>query len=158
MSDQASDDRARQLLLARFGTCGSRIDPERNTGELQLDASLPSQLRIGQQVVMPIEMSLKNLTGAVVRLATYRSGARMAITKDGVVVAGAGGVRPVGTTYAIQPGGAHAYSSILNLVACETQAVLLPGDYQVHAIQPFTFLGLDLTVNVHGGPWDLQLR
>ncbi|TDU91381.1 hypothetical protein EV138_4987 [Kribbella voronezhensis] len=158
MSDETSGDRARQLLLARFGSCGSRIPPHPDVDLLRLNASLPSQCRIGRQVVIPIEMSLKNLTDAVVRLSTYRSGARMAITKDGVVVAGAGGVRPVGTTYVVQPGGAHAYSSILNLVACETQKVLPPGDYQVHAIQPFTFVGVDLTVNVCGGPWDLQLR
>jgi hypothetical protein len=160
----ASDDIARQLRLASFGSCGSRIAPHPDAGLLRLSVSLPTtRPRASDKTsYLPIDLSLRNLTDSTVQVRTYRSGARMAITKDGVVVAGADGVRPAATQYTIEPGAARAYTSTVGLVSCETNVGLAPGEYQLHALQPFTFLDKDsnagLTINVYGGPWELEIR
>lgn len=109
-----------------------------------------------------IDMSVKNLSDSAVQVSTSARGARMAITKDGTVVAGAGGVRPVATRYTIEPAAAHHYKSTVNLVGCDTKSALTPGRYQLHALQTFTFLDKDLnrgsTILVSGGPWDIEIR
>jgi hypothetical protein len=106
-------------------------------------------------------MSVRNLSDSAVRVITLRNGARMAITKDGTVVASPGGVRPAGSTYTIEPGATHDYKSTINLISCDANSALAPGHYQLHALQPFTFLHKDLnrgpTILVSGGPWDIEI-
>ena len=148
----------------RFGSCGSRIAMQPDTSlPLQLTASLPTTpLRaIAEPSFTEIDMSVRNLSATAVQVMTMRRGARLALTKEGVVVAGAGGMRPAGTQYAIEPGEAHDYKSILNLVNCDTNSGLAPGDYQVHALQRFRFVDEGLNIGseilVYGGPWDVEV-
>ncbi|MEV0797848.1 hypothetical protein AB0I34_09160 [Kribbella sp. NPDC050281] len=87
----------------------------------------------------------------------------MAITKDGIVVAGPGGVRPAGSVYTIAAGATHEYKSTVSLVTCDTNSGLAPGQYQLHALQRFRFGFLDKdlsnarTILVYGGPWNVEV-
>jgi len=159
--DQAT---AGQVSFRRFGTCGSRIVMRPDASlplPLQLTASLPTTpLRASDEPSFTqIDMSVKNLSDSAVQVLTYRRGARMAITKDGTVIAGAGGMRPAGTQYTIEAGQSHDYKSILNLAACDGISGIAPGHYQIHALQSFTFVDEDLgpTILVYGGPWDIEI-
>ena len=150
--------------FARFGLCGSRIAMQPDTSlPLQLAASVPTPLRATDSpTFIKIDMSVQNLSGSAVQVLTAKYGARMAITKDGIVVAGPCGMRPVGSRYTIEPGATHAYTSTVNLVSCDSDSGLAPGHYQLHALQRFTFLDKELntgqTILVYGGPWDLEIR
>jgi uncharacterized protein affecting Mg2+/Co2+ transport len=152
-------------LYVRFGVCGSRIALQQNASPgLQLAASLPiAPLRgTDEPSYTRIDMSVQNLTDSAVQVLTLRSGARMALTKNGIVVAGSGGVRPAGTQYKLAPGATHHYKSTLNLVSCATNSGLEPGHYQLHALQRFLVLDEHFnhgpTILVYGGPWDLEVR
>jgi uncharacterized protein affecting Mg2+/Co2+ transport len=155
---------AGQISYNRFGACGSRIAMQPDTSlPLLLTASLPTTpLRASDKPsYTEIDMSVRNLSDSTVQVMTYRRGARLAITKDGTVIADSGGIRPAGTHYTIQPGEAHAYKSTLNLAACNADSGLAPGHFQIHALQTFTFVDDDLNrapeILVYGGPWDLEI-
>lgn len=155
-----------QISFARFGVCGSRIAMQPDTSPpLQLIASLPTAplSATDKPSFAPIDMSVRNISDSAVQVMTFRSGARMAITKDdGTVVASPGGVRAAASTYTIAPRATHDYQSTINLVSCDTSSGLAPGHYQLHALQSFTFLRKDLTsgptIFVYGGPWDIEIR
>ena len=152
------------MSFARFGLCGSRIAMQPDTSlPLQLAASVPTPLSATDSpAFMQINMSVKNLSDSAVQVLTAKYGARMAITKDGIVVAGPGGARPVGSGYTIEPGATHAYRSTVNLVSCDSDSGLAPGHYQLHALQTFTFTDKELNTGqmilVYGGPWDIEIR
>jgi uncharacterized protein affecting Mg2+/Co2+ transport len=161
-ADAGDQPAAEHVSYNRFGTCGSRITMRPDTGlPLQLTASLPTTpLRASDEPSFTqIDMSVRNLSDSAVQVRTYRRGARLAITKDGTVIADSSGIRPAGTQYTIQPGEAHAYKSTLNLAACNADSGLAPGHYQLHALQTFTFVDEDSepTIHVYGGPWDLEI-
>jgi hypothetical protein len=153
-----------QVSFARFGACGSRIATQPDTSlPLQLTASLPTTpLRAtGKPAFTQIDMSVRNLSDSAVQVTTSWNGARMAITKDGTVVASPGGERPVARTYTIEAGATRDYKSTLNLVSCDTNTGLAPGRYQLHALQIFTLNDKDLNTGppilVPGGPWDIEV-
>ncbi|WP_406051555.1 hypothetical protein [Kribbella sp. NBC_00889] len=157
-------DAAGQMSFARFGACGSRIATQPDISlPLRLTASLPTApLRATDNPpFIKIDMSVQNLSGSAVQVLTARYGARMAITKDGIVVAGPVGARPAGSRYTIDPGVAHEYESTVNLVGCDSDSGLAPGHYQLHALQRFTFLDKDWNLGpailVAGGPWDVEI-
>jgi hypothetical protein len=149
-----------------FGTCGSPIATlSATTLPLQLSAALPATPLTATDAhpFVQIDMSVRNISPAALHVLTGK-GALMAITSNGVVVAGPErAVRPKGYVYNLEPGASADYKSTIYLRRCDADSGTLPrGHYQLHALQRFTVIVEEpLTprpmILVPGGPWEIEI-
>lgn len=159
-----SERRDAHAVYMRFARCGSRITFELDPGlPLELVAAMPLRLREADNPGYAfVDLSVRNRSPAAVSVLTSRSGARMAICKDGVVVASPGGSRAAGAVYTIAAGEVRDHRATVGLIGCSSKQRLAPGGYQLHALQQFMLLvGRDgvpgKSMLVYGGPWDIEV-
>ncbi len=163
MEPADGERRAEHAVYVRFAPCGSRITLRPDPGlPLELVSATPLRLREADHPGYAYaDLSVRNRSRAPVSVLTSRSGARMVICKDGVVVARSGGSRPVGSVYTIAAGEARDHRATVGLIGCNPEERLKPGDYQLHALQRFMFVDRDgvpgESMLVYGGPWDIEL-